>query len=90
MTARTRTMANCLAAAKADLAAQSMPGGSYPAAFGKLCGIVESIDLWMKLGDGAKVADRLDDAMSFIEEWRAYHDTLRTPSFARQHSEEAH
>ena len=32
-----------------DLLAQANPGGSYPAAFGKLCGMVETIDLCAKL-----------------------------------------
>lgn len=90
MTARTAQNARMLVAAERDLLAQANPGGSYPAAFGKLCGMVETIDLCAKLGMGEDVARKLAEAIEFIEDWRAYHDTLMKPSFARQHSEEAH
>lgn len=90
MTSRTGQQARMLAAADAHLFAQANPGGSYPAAFGKLCGMVETIDLYAQLGMGEDVARKLAEAIEFIEDWRAYHDTVRGPSFARQHSEEAH
>lgn len=87
MTSRTGQQARMLAAAERDLIAQANPGGSYPAAFGKLCGMVETIGLYAQLGMGEDVARKLAEAIEFIEDWRAYHDTVRGPSFAHQHSE---